>query len=475
MQKLMNFPFGNAALSVLVVAVLTGLAIGVMDMTQSGPASRDGTAGKPPDLIFATFTKEHAAAYRPAIARFEKDHNVKIQLQVVDARALMSGLQAALQVGADVPDMVELLSMGLFTSGPLENVGFVELNERVINEGLDKKLVMSRFGKWSSRGRWFALPHDVHPVMLAYRKDVAEKLGIDVSTLTTWDEFVRVGQQITKDYDGDGIVDHYMIDLPPDGGDALRLLMLQRGARIFNARGEVCFDDKLTAEIVCWYVKQTVGNKRISFPAGWGQNFAKTMQDATCLFFICPDWRTRQITMDVPGVAGKIALMPLPAWEPGGIRTSSWGGTGLAFTKGSKNFDLAWKLAMYLYYDEPQLGPRFADTSILPPLTSSWTGPEFSQPDPFYGGQLRGQAYVKLAPQVPDEPAHTYMDPAIAKLSEAFQNVSLRYQAQGDEGLEEFALAELKRCADRVRIMVDRNVFLRTTDNAAATATGSVK
>lgn len=451
----MHFPFGKPALSLLIVAVLTGLGLAIVDF-------RAATSDRP-DLVFATFAKDHYVAYLPAIAKFEKENHCKIQLQLVDQRALQGRLVSALQVDAQVPDMVELLdgSMGMFTSGPLENVGFVDLTEKIKEGGLDQTLVRSRFGKWSSRGHLFALPHDVHPVMLAYRRDVVEALGIDVNTLTTWDEFVRVGREVTRDSNGDGVFDRYMIDLPADGGDALRLLMLQRGERVFDEAGNVAFDTPGTAQVVCWYVRQVVGNKKISFPAGWGQNFAKTVQDATCLFYICPDWRTKQIEADVSAVSGKMALMPLPAWEPGGIRTSTWGGTGLAFTKQSRNFDLAWKLAMYLYYDPEQLGPRFAGTNVLPPLTSSWTQPEFSQPDPFYGGQLRGQEFIKLASQVPDEPAHTYMTTALAKLSEAFQNVALHYQEYGEDDLEAFALKELKRCADRVRLTLDRNVFLR--------------
>jgi arabinosaccharide transport system substrate-binding protein len=452
----MQFPYGSAALALLVVAVGSWVAIVVQDLTGATDARR-------PDLIFATFSKEHAAAYQPAIDAFEKEHGVRVSLQVVDQRALQGRLQSAMQVGAEVPDMCELLdgTMGVFTSGPLESVGFVDLTDRLHDEGLYPKLVESRFGKWSSRGRIFALPHDVHPVMLAYRRDVVKNLGIDVDTLTTWDEFVRVGRQITKDYNGDGVIDHYMMDLPSDGGDALRLLLLQRGARLFDEQGRVAFDDEKAAEVVCWYVRQTVGKDRISFPAGWGQNLAKTMQDATCLFYLCPDWRTMQFAMDVPGLSGQLALMPLPAWEPGGRRTSTWGGTGLAFPKQSKNFDLAWKLAMKLYFDNADLGARFKDTNILPPVKDAWSQPEFDEPDPFFGGQQRGRAYIALADEVPDEPAHTYMTSGIVKLSEAFQNVSIRYQQRGDEGLEAYALAELKRCADQMRTRVARNVFLQ--------------
>lgn len=449
----MEFPFGNAALALLVMAVGAGVGLTAIDLRKKAEAR--------PDIVFNTFTKEHAEAYKPAIATFEAENHCKVQIQVVDQRALQGRLQSAMQVGAPVPDMVELLggTMGIFVRGPIEDVGFVDLNDRVKAAGLDKKLVTSRFELWSSRGHQFALPHDVHPIMLAYRRDLVEKLGIDVNKLTTWDEFVKVGREVTKDYTGDGVPDQYMIDLQADGSDNLRLLLLQRGVSLFDNKGNVTFDDPKAAAVICWYVRQTTGKNRIAFSAGWGQTLARSMIDGVCLFYICPDWRTAQFEMDVKAVDGKMALMPMPAWEPGGIRTSTWGGTGLAITKQCKNPDLAWKLAMYLYYDPQQLGPRFANTNILPPLTEAWNEPQFSKPDPFFSGAVLGKEYAALAPQVPGDPTSTSVTTATAKLSEAFQNVSLRYQAQGDDGLEAYAMAELKRCADRVRVIVGRNVF----------------
>jgi arabinosaccharide transport system substrate-binding protein len=339
----MEFPYGKAPLSILILAIGAGAYVFVS-------AAREQS--RRPDLVYATFTKEHAAAYRGVVGEFEKQHGVHVQFQVVDQRALQGRLQSALQVGAAVPDMVELLdgTMGVFTKGPIDGVGFVDLTQRVRSSGLHDQLVTSRFKKWSSRDHIFALPHDVHPVMLAYRRDLVEQLGIDVSRLTTWDEFCRVGRDVSKrDDDHNGIPDHYMLDLPTDGGDALRLLLVQRGGNFFDADGEVTFDSEEAVDVICWYVKQIQGDTRIAFPCGWGQNLSKAMLDGLCLFYICPDWRTAQFEADVPSLSGKLALMPLPAWEPGGRRTTTWGGTGLAITKQCKNPDLAWELAMYLY------------------------------------------------------------------------------------------------------------------------------
>src|SRR5688500_9199059 len=251
----MNFPFGKAPLVIVLVALASGVAL----LFAGGFT---GAQQRRADLVFATFVKEQADAYRPAIAEFEKQHNVKVQVQVVAQQALQGRLQASMQAGADVPDMVELMfgTLGVFTKGTDQDVGFVDLTDRVAAAGLKEKLVASRFSMWSNRDRIFALPHDVHPVMLIYRRDLVEDLKIDVNKLTTWDEFCRVGREVvTKDLTGDGVADRYMIDLPPDGSDSLRLLLLQRGVQMFDDKGQVAFDNERCVDTICWYVRQTKG------------------------------------------------------------------------------------------------------------------------------------------------------------------------------------------------------------------------
>src|SRR5207248_1215791 len=147
-------------------------------------------------------------------------------------------------------------------------------------------------------------------------------------------------------------------------------------------------------------------------------------------------------------------------------RTSTWGGCGLAITKSCRNPELAWQLAMYLYYDADQLGKRFAATNILPPLKEAWTRPEFDEPRPFFSNQRLGRLYAALAPQVPAETYTPYSTQAVARLSEAFTNTALYYEAHGDEGMRDHARAELRRCADLVRARMSRNRFLKMTAQA---------
>ena len=337
----------------------------------------------------------------------------------------------------------------------------VDLTARVRREDLTHRVVASRFAVWTDRGHVFALPHDLHPVMLAYRRDLVGPLGVDVSALTTWDAFAAAGRALRdRRLPGDAVARHYMIDLPYDGGDAIKVLLLQRGGGLFDDAGRVTFDGDLAVDTVCWYVRQTRGADPIGYGCGGGQALARAMIDGLCLFYVCPDWRARQFEQDTPGLAGRMSLMPLPAWEAGGRRTSSWGGTGLAITAGCKRVDLAWRLAMALYYDPATLGSRFAQTEILPPLRAAWSDPAFAAANPFYAGQAVGLAYAALGPDVPAEFGTAYTPLANGKLAEAFSNAAQFYQTHGDAGLRPYTAGELKRCADQVRRTMRHNVFL---------------
>src|SRR3954464_8047362 len=141
----MDFPYGKALLAILIVALLSGGVLLATSLSQH--------AQPKPDLIMACFDKDHGEIYRRAIPAFEKANNCTVQIQVVDQRALQNRLESAMEAGAPVPDMVELLdgTLGVFTKGPMADVEFRDLTDRVHDTGLYDKLVTSRFAKWSTR------------------------------------------------------------------------------------------------------------------------------------------------------------------------------------------------------------------------------------------------------------------------------------------------------------------------------------
>jgi arabinosaccharide transport system substrate-binding protein len=447
-----RYPYGKAPLWLTVLAVASLLGVTWVHV---------GSAKPKPGLVLALSAPNHVIAYRKVAEKFEREHGVDVALQLVNPRALTTRLQNSMLAGTEVPDLAELPfdAMRFFGRGRLSDIGFLDLTERLKTEGYRDRLVEARLSVWSTRGHVFALPHDVHPVMLAYRADLVERLGIDVETLKTWDDFTAAGRRITADLDGDGQLDRFMIDLQSGGSDYLMILMLQRGIGLFDEHGGLTFNQPLTVDTLIWYLHQYYGKDRIAYDCGWGQPLAKAMSDGLVLFYVVPDWRAHLLEMESPRVSGKMKLMPLPAWEAGGRRTSVWGGSGLAVTKHGRDPELAWRFARDLYFDREELGKRFADTSILPALKDAWALPEFSQPSPYYSGQPIGTLYAKLASEVPPLWMNSIAPIANNKVSEAFLKSVEYYRLNGDRGLREFVARELDDAEAYVRRLMARNVL----------------
>ncbi|MDQ3813288.1 MAG: extracellular solute-binding protein [Armatimonadota bacterium] len=439
-----SFPYGTAALCILILSVLSGAWL-----ARNPPPQRTAT------LRFWTFAPTHYDAYQNAIPAFEKKHNCTVDLQLVVSDAVKSRLQAAFWADLDVPDVVEVPIdfAGSFFRGPLEHAGFIDLTDRIHQAGLWDGMVQARFAPYMSRGRIFGLPHDVHPVMLAYRRDIFEQERVDVAQIKTWDDFIRAGRKLTIPNR------RYMIELFDTRAAHLEMCLFQRDGGYFSPQGECIFDNETGVQTMLWYVPLVAGAKRIASNLGTGQILTRAVEDGYFLCLIAPDWRSKIIEKDIPKMEGKMALMPLPAVTPGGRRTSTWGGTMLGITRHCQNPDLAWKLALHLYLDKEDLGQRFRDTNIIPALRAAWHQPTFAEKRPYWSNLPLGEMYAALAPQAPYQYTSPFIAKARDKLGEALVDCVQYYKNNGDRGFEPFVRQRLKQSANQVRLLIRRNPY----------------
>ncbi len=441
-----QFPYGTSALAMLGLGVASGAWLALNRPKQEKA-----------DLRLWTFAKPHGEAYIEALPAFQRKYpNVSVDIQIVAWEAVTSRLQAAFWSGLDVPDLVEveISEAGSFFRGRLESIGFLDLTERIHKTGLWDRVVRARFAPYTTRGRIFGVPHDVHPVMLAYRRDLIEKLRIDVDKIQTWDDFIEVGRRVTEPGR------RFMIELPTSDSSRLEALLFQRDGGYFDPQARCIMDDEIAVQTMMAYVPMVAGRYRIGSDLGGGQIFTRAVEDGYFLFMVAPDWRTKTFEQDVPKVAGRMALMPLPAVKPGGRRTTTWGGTMIGITRQSPNPELAWELIMHLYFNKEDLAQRFRDTNILPPARDLWDHPAYDEPRPYWSNQPLGRLYANLAPDVPFQYTSPFISLAKAKMSEALIACVQYYNRYGERGFEGFVRQQLKFHAEEVRRVMRRNPYV---------------
>jgi len=418
-------------------------------------------------IPFWVSAQPHYRAYLPFVQEWNARHpDRKINLMQLHSSALERRMLSGFLAGTPVADLVEPNSTTAAKgfAGPLSSVGYYDLTDHIHSEGLWAQINQPSFALFTTRGRIFGLPHDVHPVLLAYRSDLVEAAGIDVSTIETWDDYFRVMSPLMRDRDGDGRPDRYLLEAWDSNAIAISILLLQADGKLLDERDRPALDDPRNAHILARLVTWFTGPKRVCIDINQDSAIGHRQRlDGQVVGCLLPDWRAGQWKQENPGLAGKLKLMPLPAWEKGGRRTSCFGGTMLGINRHTQHFDTCWEFAKELYLSPRLAEQMFRDTNIITPVKALWSSPIFDQPDPYFSGQASGRLYINQAPHVPLRSSSPYYANAVTNIANAV--AELKAYADRTRTYDEAALRlEAQRILDRAqRTMereVSRNLFL---------------
>ncbi len=460
-SKLVSLPL-RYALSpgvavMLVLSIISGITIAFME-----------TARHTGELTMWTFAKPHYDIYVPAVDDWNTEGKPEVDMfligrQVMDRRMLGGFL-------GEVPtaDLLEAerSSASLTFAGPLDAVGFVDLTDSLEEEGLLVKINKPSLSPWTYEGRIFGIPHDVHPVMLAYRADIIEEAGIDMQAVETWDDLYRVLRPLQQRRSDGDPMDRYVMSLWDSESDMLETLLLQSGGGAFLPDGTLAIDRDINVKTVSHMVSWMIGPDRVATHV---PEFSPTGDqlklDGHALCYLMPDWMCNVWRYNVPSLEGKVKLIPLPAWEPGGTRTSVWGGSMLGIAKTSSKQDEAWEFAKHLYLSEELALDLYRSGDIITPIREHWDNPVFAEPDAYFGGQRKGLMYIELADSVPNRPATPYFKQAREAVQNAVSRTKQEAVAQElytPEQIEPIAKRNMELAHIQVKTIVDANAFLRS-------------
>lgn len=435
----MAFPLGKPIAVMLVVAAASGIAILLR------PERR------PADLTFWVFADAHARTYRDLQPAFETKTGDTPRIQLVTNMALnmrLTSLIMTADAGERPPDVVEIeiASIARYFRVPASDVGFLPLNDRLANSGFREissldapgrqgwnarlrsnravyshdgtrwlrnaartrpdtwsdRIVRSRFAPWTKSGQIFGLPHDVHPVTITYRHDLFAEAGVDLASATTWPQFRDRCLEFQTYWRARGYPNRFAMELPLASAENVIVMLLQRGVNVVDNDDRVYVTDPRVVETIAFYARLVAGPRRIGVESSGGLGvWARDLADGNTCALITPDWKVADLKAFAPALAGKLRMMPLPVFDPGDSRTSTWGGTMAGIPRHCKDPDRAWRLLEFMYLSDDARAARRARSSILPPLPEEYGLPEYHLPDAYFGGQKVQELYTQLAMEIP--------------------------------------------------------------------------
>jgi len=425
---------------------------------------------EPVGIPFWVFVTPHRDAYIGPIKRWNAEHpespfSISLLHESVIAQRMLSGFLT----GAPVADLLETFGRIYHKAylGPVDQIGFLDITDRLHAEGIYEQFNEPSLLQQSTRGRHFGLPRAATPVLLAYRADLAQAAGIsdaEIEQIETWDDYFRVMRPLMEDLDGDGRPDRYLLSLSETSDYMIRMLVLQDGGILFDENDQPIFANERIAQTLATLTTWITGPNRVSTDVAlFGSAGHKQRLEGHVVGTLVSDWMLNLWKAENPQIGGKIKLMPIPAFEPGGRRTSTFGGTMISINKRSPHIELCWEIAKELYTSFEVAEDIYRETGIITAYKPHWEASFYHEPDPFCGGQKSGSLFIKQIPHTPYSPASPYQDLAYEALTGAM--IALRGYAEKNhvyeiENLKPEALRLLQEHQSQLQKLIDKNVFL---------------
>jgi multiple sugar transport system substrate-binding protein len=323
-------------------------------------------------------------------------------------------MSTALATGSGLPDVmaVDLRYIGKFA----EAGGFDDLLLKPYDAApLREKFVRYAIAQATdSKGELIALPADIGPGTLLYRKDLLDKAGVTEAELTqSWESYIEAGRKIKAKTGA------YLL---ADAAD-LRDIVLRAGLKdgeglYFDRSGKVLVDAPrfvrafelgravrqagLDAKAVAWTNE---------WAAGFKQNRIATQMMGAWLAGHLKNWLA-------PDTAGLWRSANLPAGAFG-----SYGGSFYAIPKKAAHKAEAWAFIRFMTLDRQTQLDSLRVLDSYPSLIEAQAAPEMEQPLPFLGGQKARVLWREIAAKVPATPVSKYDALATDVIRDEFENV----------------------------------------------------
>ena len=379
--------------------------------------------------------KDLDRSVQAAIPLFKKARpDVEVKLISLGYGDHHNAMTTALATGANLPDVMGL-EIG-FVAKFAEGGGLEDLAKPPYNaNALTDRFFKFAAAQGTSRsGLRAAIPADIGPGALFYRKDIMDKAGITEADLTkSWDSFIDAGQKL-KAKSGTYLIPH---------AAAIKDIILRSGLK--DGEG-IYFDDKGAVLVESPRFVTAFETAKRARAAGidakvgaWSNEWSEGFRRGTVATEMMGAWLAGHLKNWIaPDTRGNWRSASLP----GGVN-ASWGGSYYAIPKGAKNKALAWEFVKFMTTNREVQIAAFRELDAFPALIEATNDPFVDQPVEFLGNTRARQQWKATAQKIPAVDVDR-LDPVAAEV------ITAEFDKVLEQGKDvKLALADARKAIER--------------------------
>ncbi len=366
--------------------------------------------------------------------------DIKVEVRVLQHGDHHTALVTNLATGSGAADVVAI-DVG-FIARFVADGGLVDLNAAPYNASQYQDLFAEYAWLQSSTtdGRLIAMPTDLGPGVMFYRRDRFEQVGASIDdVIKNWDSYVEFGRQVTRDTDGDGKIDVFLI---ADASDVARAIMRSNIAAgdgvFFDAAGNAVVESDRFKE--AFRVAKEIRDAGLDARIGsWTNEWYEAFKRGTVATQLSGAWLLGHLqNWMAPETAGLWGASDLPNGIYG-----SWGGSFYGIPEQSQNKEAAWKLVQFLTTRPDVQLAAFERIGAFPAVTSTYGDPLFDEEIPFLANQKARQLFARVAQNIEGRATNPG-----DQIAEEIVNSALSQVLDEGRSIDE-ALAEAQRLISR--------------------------
>lgn len=303
-------------------------------------------------------------------------------------------LRTTMSGGTGVPDVVQMEYKNI--PGFVLTDSLVDLTQYGVAD-LQDRFLPSAWAQVNVVGGVWGVPQDTGPMIMLYRSDIFESLGIPVPT--TWAEYAEAGRRIRA-----ADPNRYLTFFDPGEAGQFTSLLWQAGGRPFVLEGESNLTINMTDEgAQRWAQTFTplMTEGLVEVTPGFSDEWYRALADGRYATWVVGAWGPTFLQSAIPQTAGMWRAAPMPQQAGENAVTAEHGGSSVSVTAQSDCPREAADFAIWLNSD-PAAARSLNEVSLLFPATRELAeSQEFlSAPSPFLGGQQANQVYVEASSHV---------------------------------------------------------------------------